>query len=79
MDKPLRIIDEYHDHPRPGFKLPVWSRECGAHFIEVPPITHKNEQACGVCGTPIVHNADGDERCGCFFNSDLDTRKDETQ
>lgn len=45
MNKPLRIIDEYHNHPRPGCMVPAWSREQGGYFIQVPPIQPNDEEA----------------------------------
>ncbi|OMD85600.1 hypothetical protein BSK49_18975 [Paenibacillus odorifer] len=44
MEKPFQIIDEYHDHPRPGLMVPVWGREHGGHFIQVPPIQQNDEE-----------------------------------
>lgn len=44
MNKPLRIIDEYHDHPRPGYMLPVWSQDREGYFIQVPPIQQNDEE-----------------------------------
>ncbi|ASA22099.1 hypothetical protein [Paenibacillus donghaensis] len=44
MEKPLRIIDEYHDHPRPGYMVPARSLEQGGYFIQVPPIQQSDEE-----------------------------------
>ncbi|MEK3718854.1 hypothetical protein [Paenibacillus sp. FSL R7-0333] len=43
------IIDEYHDHPRPGYVVPAWSQEQGGYFIQVPPIQQSDDDISLEC------------------------------